>query len=111
MSTSAASTDWGWKLCDGHFVPIATDASVSGTDNILNIVYCKCHILSQNPCSTMLCSCCKHGLEYVTACKNCCRLTVKMSDVPSEPDEDLEFFVLWMSEDIIKLFKIIVDTN
>ena len=95
-STSAVPTDCGWKLHDGHFAPIATDTPVA-PDNILNVVRCKCHISSRSPCSTMLCSCRKHGLECVTACKNC-RSTdcenvkvdsqlLSFCDVPIEPDD------------------------
>jgi len=47
-------------------------------DNILNIVHCKSHILSQRPCSTVPCSCRKHGLMCVTLAKPAMVHTVKM---------------------------------
>jgi len=123
MSTEASPTDWGWKLHDQHLIPVATDAPVA-PDNILNVVRCKCHISSRKPCNTMLCLCRKHGLECVTACKNChgvdCE-NVKVhselfsfsddddtdsspiisADVPIKPDDDLEFFIPWMNEETV----------
>jgi len=110
MSTSAVPTDWGWKLHDGHFVPIATVIPVA-PDNIRNAVCFKCHISSQSPCRTMLCSCRNHGLECVTACKNspgtdCENVKVDSQllcfcDTPTEPDEDLELFIPWIIHEII----------
>jgi len=123
MSTEASPTDWGWKLHDGHLIPVATDASVA-PDNILNVVRCKCHFSSRKPCNTMLCSCRKHGLECVTACKNChgvdCE-NVKVhselfsfsdddntdsspaisADVPIKLNDDSEFFIPWMNEETV----------
>jgi len=70
MSTTAEPTDWDWKLCNGKFMPITTDSPVA-PDNILNVVRCKCRVSTRRPCSSMLCSCRKHGLECVAACKDC----------------------------------------
>ena len=70
MSTTAEPTDWDWKLCNGKFMPITTDSPVA-PDNIWNVVRCKCRVSTRRPCSSMLCSCRKHGLECVAACKDC----------------------------------------
>ena len=122
MLTSAVPTDWGWKLLNGKFVPITTDKEIA-PENILNVVRCKCNLSSRRPCNTMLCSCRKHGLECVTACKNChgtdCEnvkidsdllnfsddeadsVLASSANLPIEPDDDLEFFIPWMNEEII----------
>lgn len=40
-------------------------------DSLLKFVCCKCKLSSKHPCSTNICSCHKHGLKCVTACKDC----------------------------------------
>ena len=71
LSTLGFDTEeWGWRLCDGCYSPVTTDAMVA-PDDILNIVRCKCHIGTRRPCATTQCSCWKHGLTCVMACKNC----------------------------------------
>jgi len=122
MSTSAIPTDWGWKLIDGRFTPITTDAEVA-PENILNVVRCKCHTESDRPCSTKVCSCRKHGLDCLPACRHChgtdCENVTVDSELlsfseddasacpasspvlPTEYDDDLEFFIPWMDEEVI----------
>ena len=36
------------------------------------VIACKCKTTTKNPCSSQICSCCKHGMQYVAACKHCC---------------------------------------
>ena len=61
---------WGWSSFDDRFVPIMTDLQPA-PDGILNVVRCKCKAGSERSCVTQLCSCRKHGLPCVAACKNC----------------------------------------
>ena len=41
LSIGLRAEDWGWKLRDGHLVPISMDVEVAPA-NILNVVHCKC---------------------------------------------------------------------
>ena len=70
MTDGLNPTDWGWCLQDGRYEPILTDLQPA-PDDILNVVRCKCNPDGSNPCGTKLCSCRKHGLSCVPACKNC----------------------------------------
>ena len=70
MSCDLKAEEWGWKLTDGRFSPILTDQPAA-PDDILKIIRCKCNAQLPHPCSTQLCSCVKHGLACVAACKNC----------------------------------------
>jgi hypothetical protein len=69
--TSLHVEDWGWQLEDSALIPVATDIAAA-PDDLLKVVRCKCRSESRNPCSSTLCSCRKHGLQCVVACKNCC---------------------------------------
>ena len=57
---------WGWKLEDGLFTPIQSSNECAPAD-LLKFVRCKC----KSGCTSNLCSCKKHGLTCVFACKNC----------------------------------------
>ena len=57
---------WGWQEVDGKLVPRKTDASAA-PDELLNMVRCKC----KGGCSSVLCSCRKHGLKCVSTCSHC----------------------------------------
>jgi len=107
--------DWGWKLVDGQLIPIATDLEAA-LEDILNVVRRKCKADSSNPRGTRLCSCRKHGLSCVPACKNCygelCH-NVKQSPVDDDgenvlleddliTDDSLEFDSPWYEEMIVK---------
>jgi hypothetical protein len=86
--------DWGWKTVDGHCMPVATDLDVAPSD-ILSIVRCKCRVDIQNSCNSMLCSCRKHGLQCVAACKNCigiscCNASAVDSHLSDSDDENVE---------------------
>jgi hypothetical protein len=57
--------DWGWKLKDGVFSPIATDEK-AGPEDILKVVRCGC----KGSCSNR-CSCRKMGLHCTSTCATC----------------------------------------
>ena len=57
---------WGWKLESGVYSPIQTLSDCAPTD-LLQFIRCKC----KSGCTSNLCSCKKHGLKWVFACKNC----------------------------------------
>jgi hypothetical protein len=116
--------DWGWKIENDLYVAITTDLKPA-PDDILNVISCKCRMLKNNACSSQVCSCRKHGLKCVVACKHCCGKVCtnaehRSSDVPEtaelkanidEPDEeenvrividDLEFMVgVEMYEEVV----------
>ena len=59
-------THFGWKLEDGAYVPIASRLDCA-PDDLLKFIRCKC----KAGCTSNLCSCKKHGLICVPACKQC----------------------------------------
>ena len=63
---AADPTHWGWKLDDDIYSPVVTNSDCAPSD-ILQFIRCKC----KAGCTTNLCSCKKHGLKCVFACKNC----------------------------------------
>ena len=58
--------NWGWKLQDGVYSPILTNSDCA-PESFLQFIRCKC----KSGCHSNLCSCRKHGLKCVFACKNC----------------------------------------
>ena len=60
------ATDWGWRAENGQLVPIQIEGDVA-PEHILKLVRCGC----KGDCSSLLCSCRKHGLHCVSACRNC----------------------------------------
>ena len=114
-TTSANAEEWGWKEDHGRLVPVAMDLKAA-PDDLLNVVRCKCHCDKSRPCGTALCSCVKHGLKCVSACKNCqgascensdndCAASLSEADddleVPAEVlDDDLECFLPWVWEEV-----------
>jgi len=113
---------WGWQIKNGRYIPIATDVAAAPAD-MLRIICCKCQVNSGRPCRTQLCSCVKHGLACVTACKHCsgdlCRnsepdvvgqdqddsanayhaLQLSNEEVPADC---MEFYVPWIDEEIVE---------
>ena len=73
--------DWGWKESDGVLIPVTTDLDPAPNE-LLRIVRCN----SQTDCSTLRCSCKKHGLNCLDACGNCWR----SGCCNSNPEMDLE---------------------
>jgi hypothetical protein len=71
MEVQLDPEDWGWKNEGSLLVPIASDQK-SAPDDILNVISCKCKMGKKAPCSSPSCSCRKHGLKCVAACKHCC---------------------------------------
>ena len=71
MDIELDAKEWGWKDVNGVLQPIATELRAA-PDDLLNIISCKCKMMRSHPCSSMICTCYKHGLSCVTACKHCC---------------------------------------
>src|SRR6218665_2089505 len=94
LATDIQPTDWRWKISNDRYVPIQTDLQPA-PDEILNVVRCKCKVERRRPCSTQLCSCMKHGLSCVAACKNCygdqCENVAETDndDLPSEEESNI----------------------
>jgi len=89
--------------------------------DILDLVKCKCKMETRQPYSSV-CSCVKHGLPCLTACKHCCgescenadttRVVEDEMDIENEvvdaftekdivPDEYLDFDMPWLDEEVI----------
>jgi len=62
-------TDWGWKMDDGVYVPIATDIAVA-PDDMLTVIMCSCKtdVSNGSPCRSKACTCRKYGLHCMPAC-------------------------------------------
>ena len=60
--------DWGWKESDSRLAPVTTALNPAPIE-LLHILRCNC----PTNCSTMRCSCKKHGLKCSIACGNCNR--------------------------------------
>lgn len=59
---------WGWQKNDtGLLEPIATDKNKVAPSSLLKVITCSC----KTGCSKNTCSCKKHSLPCVIACKNC----------------------------------------
>lgn len=117
MSCNANPEEWGWKKSDDDtYLPIATDIEPAPED-ILNFVRCKC----RQACVTLQCSCRKHGLECVSACKHChgssCDNAKSAENLLTSDDDDdaaatcvaeplpegdfddnIEYFIPWVNE-------------
>ena len=59
-------SSWGWKFESEMYSPIQSSKECAPVD-LLQFVRCKC----KTGCSSTLCSCKKHGLNCVFACKKC----------------------------------------
>jgi len=72
MATNLDPENWGWKLKDAMYVPVATDLKAAPRD-ILNVISCRCRSSTgtRQQCSSTMCSCRKHGLQCVAACLHC----------------------------------------
>ena len=60
-----------WEKRSDKFFPLMTDLK-SAPENLLNCISCKCKMVKKSPCSTKHCTCFKHGLPCINACKHCC---------------------------------------
>ena len=89
---------------------------------MLRIICCKCQVNAGKHCRTQLCSCVKHRLACVTACKNCsgdlCGNTDDLGegqgqesksayhDLPLRNEDVLadcmEFYIPWIDEEIVE---------
>ena len=57
-SNELVPQDWGWKESEGLLVSVATDL-LPAPEELLHIIRCNC----QTQCSTMRCTCKKHGIK------------------------------------------------
>jgi hypothetical protein len=94
-TTGLNPTEWGWKVHDSAYVPIATDLKAAPED-VLNVIACKCKTSTSSPCASKVCTCRSYGLHCVPACKNCygelCTNASKQTtaDSVAESDDDCE---------------------
>jgi len=71
LSTSCMSPlEWGWKLHNGSYIPIATDLAIAPPE-ILKVSCCKCSMGAKRPCGTRACVCVRYGLSCIAASKSC----------------------------------------
>lgn len=61
-----STEDWGWKACDGLFLPVMTHLPPA-PEALLHIIRCYC----STDCSSLKCTCRKHNLECSAACGQC----------------------------------------
>ena len=77
--------DWDWKESDGALIPVTTDLDPDPNE-LLRIVRCNC----QTDCSTLSCSCRKHGLNCSVACGNCRGSECRNSNPEMDLDDETE---------------------
>lgn len=71
LSTKALNpTEWGWRLHDGKYIPVATDLAI-GPHDLFKVACCKCSTESKRQCGTHLCLYVRYRQPCVAACKNC----------------------------------------
>ncbi len=58
--------EWGWRESEGILIPVTTDV-LPAPDDLLHIIRCNC----QANCSSMRCTCRKHGIACTIVCGNC----------------------------------------
>ena len=80
--------NWGWKLHEGEYIPVASDIDVAPPD-LLKVACCKCSSSAKKQCGTRLCQCVKYGLSCVAACKNCNGVCCENAKVQLLDDDDL----------------------
>ena len=122
MSVRLDAEKWGWVNKGDIYVPIATTL-LPAPEEWLSIIRCQCKLTTNNAsCSSRLCSCRKHGLNCVAACKNCfgeqCSNATQLSarDAMEDVDEGEtepvvetdasvvygDFEVAWADEEIVE---------
>ena len=69
-TTDMDPQEWGWRLHEGRYIPIANDKNIAPPD-IMKVVCCKCSTEARKPCGGKTCLCQKYGLTCISACKNC----------------------------------------
>jgi len=70
---------WGWRIHQGTCVPLVTHLPPAPKE-LLEVIMCKC----KTGCSTLKCSCKKHGLHCTIGCGECHGLC--SNSTPSEED-------------------------
>ena len=70
METSVTATDWGCRKDGNILVPIMSDKEPAPFD-LLKFIQCNCKLTTNNPCSSNVCTCRKHGISCMIACGNC----------------------------------------
>ena len=66
MGKSLDATAYGWREKDGKFLPVKTDLPPA-PNYLLEVIHCNC----KTGCSTLKCTCRRHGLECTFACGDC----------------------------------------
>ncbi len=66
MNEGMDPTEWGWDVQGDKLVPLMMDKSPA-PETLLKMIRCTCI----SGCSTLRCSCKKHGLECTSACGQC----------------------------------------
>ena len=85
-----STEEWGWKTCDGLFLPVMTHLPPA-PEALLSVIRCNC----STDCSSLRCTCRKHNLQCSAACGqcrgSCCTNSVQPDDTQSssEDEEDL----------------------
>ena len=75
--------NWGWKLCNGQVVPIATDLPAA-PERLLRMIRCNCTA----DCSTARCTCRKHGLHCSIAFGQCRGTGCTNNNLDLDPNND-----------------------
>ena len=87
VGETMSTEEWGWKACDGVFLPVMTHLPPA-PEALLRVIRCNC----STDCSSLKCTCRKHNLECSAACGQCrgsgCTNSVQPDDYESTSEDD-----------------------
>ena len=82
-----STEEWGWKACDGLFLPVMTHLPPA-PEALLPVIRCNC----STHCSSLRCTCRKHNLQCSAACGqcrgSCCTNSVQPDDTQSSSEDE-----------------------
>ena len=84
MGENLSATEWGWRIKNKQMQPTKTDLGCAPSE-LSSLICCNC----KAGCSTLRCSCRKHGLVCTPAPGECRGLSCSNSPGP-EIDEDIQ---------------------
>ena len=74
--------NWGWLIKENKCIPVMSDLQPA-PEKPLKVIRCTC----KTGCSSLRCTCRKHGLRCLIVCSDCIGVCSNMMDV-TETDSD-----------------------
>lgn len=82
-SAAEGPIEWCWQMIDNALRPISIDCPPA-PEKLLKVIACQ----YKGDCSSLRCTCCRHGLNCSSACNDC--QEELCSDIPSYVFDDLD---------------------